>query len=193
MVLWMANAVSGWFDRKIRWEAFRDLLHIYIFRYFVLWFAAVPILAYALKDLPPQISIHWIVCGDGATCDVTFNVGLPFNWQLLWLASLFFIGALALYQLRCPGFIKKYHSFDEYKKSGHDVRWITRESSDFLRGAADKARSKFAERLTTKNFAKAVPLPEDRSLYDPEVGAAPPRSTLKQTALCIISAPRCWI
>lgn len=166
--------ISNWFSNKqlsiletIRWEAFRDFFQIHFLRYFVIWFSIVPLFAFALKDIPDQITIETGSCDN---CAILVSVGLPFEWQLLWLSSLSFIIALALYQFFCPKFIKKYHSFKHYKEYEHDGRWITREAARFLRSANKKRIAKFVNRLGTKKYlSKADKQLKAAHLYKPKV------------------------
>lgn len=128
-----------------RWENYRDFFNITVFRYLVLWFTLVPILASLLGGLetPLLIPIGGKIYSIG--------LGISFSWQILWMSSLFFFLALFLYTLRCPKFIKKYHNFTEYKAVGHDLRWIVYEIRSLKLSGEDL--SEFTKKLTTKNFA----------------------------------------
>jgi hypothetical protein len=91
------------------------------------------------------------------------ELGLPFSWQLLWLSSLFFLVALAIYHIRCPAFIKRYNQYTEYKSYSHDPRWLAWEARDVV--ADPKLLPKFVERLSTKKFLQELP---PRFKWDPK-------------------------
>lgn len=128
-----------------RWETFKFLFNITIFRYLVLWFSIVPILASLFKSSVFEIRT------DQLTISMFKESSLPFPWELLWLSSFIFLLAYMFYQLRCPGFIKQYNSYGEYEVYGHDPRWLARLAADVLK---DKSvLNLFHERCSTKNFS----------------------------------------
>ena len=143
------NRVVGWpkayLNEKWRWENYRDFFNLTVFRYLVLWFSLVPLLASLLAGLKPPIVIP---IGEH---EITLGLAIPFYWQILWLSSMFFFLALALYKWKCPDFIKKYHTFSEYTEIGHDLRWIVYEVR-FLKLSGEDL-SDFTEKLKTKKFA----------------------------------------
>ncbi|WP_152561262.1 hypothetical protein [Halomonas salina] len=129
-----------------RWEEYKSFFQITVFRYFVLWFSLVPLVANFLSDLsgPIDVTINDKI--------YTLNMSLPFNWQLLWISSLFFVVALAIYHCRCPKFIKKYNTYSDYASYSHDPRWIAWEASFMLKDASEKQVDKFVQRLSKKKF-----------------------------------------
>lgn len=143
------NTVLGWpktyLNEKWRWENYRDFFNLTVFRYLVLWFSLVPVLASLLTGLEPPIVIP---IGER---EITLGFTIPFYWQILWLSSMFFFLALVLYKLRCPAFIKKYHTFTEYEEVGHDPRWIVYEVR--LLKLSGEDLTDFTEKLETKKFA----------------------------------------
>ncbi|PCI54488.1 MAG: hypothetical protein COB36_09990 [Alphaproteobacteria bacterium] len=141
-----------------RWEGYRDLFSIAIFRYLVTWFSLVPIVVLLLKDVPEQVALEY----NGQ--EILVNMALPFSWQWLWFSSLSFVIAMILYSLLCPSLIKKYHSYSDYKARLHDKRWLVHEAMPLLAGSGTAARG-FIERLVTKKFVEAVgELPEGEKL-----------------------------
>jgi hypothetical protein len=127
-----------------RWESYKFIFNITIFRYLVLWFSLVPILASILKGVggPYTISL-----GDQS---IVLAFELPFSWQLLWASSFFFFLALAIYFFRCPLFIRKYNNYGEYEFYKHDPRWLVWIASEVLK--EKHAIEKFHERMVTKKF-----------------------------------------
>ena len=146
--LW--NRVITWpkeyLNEKWRWENYRDFFNLTVFRYLVLWFSLVPLLASLLAGLKPPIVIPI-----GGEHQITLGLAIPFYWQILWLSSMFFFLALALYKWRCPAFVKKYHTFAEYTDVGHDPRWIVYEVRLLKLSGEDLGG--FTEKLKTKRFA----------------------------------------
>jgi hypothetical protein len=102
----------------IHWQWYRDFFGAQILRYFVVWFSIVPVLAHTFAKLPNQLSLQV------GQYRIDLNTGLPFDWQLLWVASVFYTTALLIYKATCPDFIRKYHSYGEYRDHGHSPRWI---------------------------------------------------------------------
>lgn len=158
------SKIRNIFSEHLRWEAYRDFFQIQFLRYLVIWFSFVPVAATFLKDVPKKITINT------ASSPISISLELPFSWQLLWVSSLFFMVALILYWVSCPAFIKKYHSYNDYRKYEHDGRWIAREAARFLKHARKDQRQKFIDRLLTKGLitfnTNSIPQEE---LYKPTV------------------------
>lgn len=146
------NRMMGWpkayLNEKWRWENYRDFFNLTVFRYLVLWFSLVPLLASLLAGLKPPIVIP---IGEHA---ITLGLAIPFYWQILWLSSMFFFLALVLYKWKCPNFIKKYHTYSEYEEVGHDPRWIVYEVR--LLKLSGEDLTEFTEKLKTKRFASTT-------------------------------------
>ncbi len=145
------------------WQWYKSLFSITILRYFVIWFSIVPIFATLLpKNSDGKIILKNIkyvsdsslltdpnTSGEFET-EFFFNLALPFHWELLWASSLCFVIALILYSFFCPGFIKKYPSFKEYKSHYHSPRWIVWEALNIVKDKSEV--SKFLNRLKTKKY-----------------------------------------
>lgn len=148
-------SLTKWLDDHLRWEKYKDLFHITVFRYLVLWFSIVPLIASLLEGLRKPLDITL----GGHT--VALALALPFSWELLWVSSLFFIGALMLYQLRCPAFVKKYNNFADYLAYQHDSRWLAHETRFLIQAKIDVDR--FTDVLLTKRFAQVSEEPIDEA------------------------------
>jgi len=131
-----------------RWERYKTFFQVSIFRYFVLWFSIVPMIAVALSNVPGEINLNF-----GGQL-IKINAELPFSWQLLWLSSLFFVIALGIYYVFCPAFIKKYNDYGEYLTYNHDYRWMAWEACHLLKHKIDL--NKFTGRVLTKKYAIAI-------------------------------------
>lgn len=142
----MCNAINTWWNRLEipRWERYKIFFNITVFRYLVLWFTVVPVLASLLRGFQVPLTVTF---GERS---MTLPLELPFSWQLLWISSFFFFLALALYFIRCPGFVSQYNSYDEYASYQHDPRWLVRVAKDLLndKGIVEK----FTSRMVTKGF-----------------------------------------
>lgn len=126
------------------WQWFRDFFSITIFKYFVTWFALVPVFAKILEKLPKEIIIP--IKG----IDYIITLQLPFKWQILWISSLFFIIAFILYKIFVPGFITKYFSLKYYKEFEHSPRWLVWEAKNLINSKTDL--SKFVHRMSEKKY-----------------------------------------
>lgn len=135
---------------KTHWQWFKDFFQITYFRYLVTWFAIVPVLANFFKHIPTSFKIDTI----NSRIEYCFNLDLPFDWKLLWISSLFFVTAFALYKIFCPSFIKKYNSYNEYLTMKHSPRWIIWESSHIFKKKMDL--DKFVDRLSTKKYIELL-------------------------------------
>jgi hypothetical protein len=98
------------------WQFLRSFFDFVFLRYLLAWFAIVPVLVNVLQTAPAR----WRI----GEQEFVLTLSLPFSWWLLWLASLSYFVAFALYHLFCPPFIKRYPSFKEYDDMGHSPRWI---------------------------------------------------------------------
>ncbi len=127
-------------DPTWHWQRFRSFFDITIFRYFVLWFSLVPLIA-SLFRLRPD---GFVFQGSGPAG--AFRFAIPFEWRLsfsfeiLWLSSLFFVLALILHAWACPKFIKDYPTFADYKAVLHSPRWMVREVYYVLRAGVPADR-----------------------------------------------------
>ena len=144
------------------WQWYKSFFSISILRYFVIWFSVVPILAQWLSQIPEgKIYFRSIKSLNGTQTQIdpvepiayfSISLGLPFNWELLWASSLFFVLALASYVIFCPSFIRKYPSFKEYKLHFHSPRWIVWEAINIVKDKSE--RNMLFERLDIKKYLK---------------------------------------
>jgi len=146
-----------------RWESYKSFYQITVFRYLTVWFSVVPILAGLLSELPEYVPVTI----GGMTYKL--KLALPFNWQLLWVSSFFFLISFVIYLVRCPAFVKQYNRFSDYSSYGHDKRWISWLAKDLVEEGAELP--KFVSRLKSKQYltkhSTGFSIPTD----NPEVGA----------------------
>ncbi len=131
------------------WQWYNEKFNITVFRYLVAWFAIVPAIAKILENVPEQV-----IFKVNENSSLTINFQLPFTWQYLWAASLFFVIAYILYMIFCPKFIKTYSSFSDYKSHKHAPRWIAWISLDIVKAKSELP--KFFERIKTKGYIKEL-------------------------------------
>jgi len=141
-----------------RWEEYKHFFQIAYFRYLVVWFTLVPLLASLLEGLQRPLVLQ---VGEH---QLSFSLGLPFSWELLWLSSLFFFLAYVVYVIFCPAFIKQYNQYSEYSAYGHDPRWIAWQAKDVVEDPDMIA--KFLERLRQKQYVTDVEESEYRRPQD---------------------------
>jgi len=149
MVTKYINLIKEFIKMKIiekiyGWQWFRDFFSITIFKYFVTWFALVPVFAKILQKLPKEI----IIPLEKNSYIITLQ--LPFKWEILWVSSLFFIIAFILYKIFVPNFITKYFSLKYYKEFEHSPRWLVWEAKNIINSKTDL--SKFVKRMFDKKY-----------------------------------------
>jgi hypothetical protein len=135
-------------DRVLNWQWFRDFFNITIFKYFVTWFALVPIFAKLSEYLPKEIKIQL-----SQNDSYIINLELPFKWEILWVSSLSFVIAYLLYLIFAPTFVKRYFSLKDYKEYEHSPRWIVWESQKLIKSKYVDI-DKFVGRMAKKEYVK---------------------------------------
>jgi hypothetical protein len=146
------------------WQYISSLFRPAVTRFFVTWFALAPAVVGVISGMPEQI----IAPFPGGPYQL--NVSLPFSWQILWWASFLYAVAFLLYQVFCPGFIKKYPSFKEYADRNHSARWLVWEVYYSWLASNSEQQQKLANRLITKGYATKVEGEAD--IVEPRVGNA---------------------
>ena len=137
-------------DEILNWQWFRDFFNITIFKYFVTWFAFVPIFAKLSEYLPKEIKIQL-----NQSDSYIVNLELPFKWEILWVSSLSFVMAYLLYIIFAPTFVKRYFSLKDYKEYEHSPRWIVFESQKLIKSKYVDI-DKFVGRMVKKKYFKKV-------------------------------------
>lgn len=158
-----ASKWEKWKDLVPRWENYRDFFHISFFRYLVLWFSLVPVVAKLLESLPQRLFFPYT-----KTSSLVINLTIPFNWQTLWLSSLLFLAAWIIYIFRCPSLVKKYNNYGDYENYGHDQRWLVWLAVALLKKPRfpilNNDLQLLHERLLTKKYATNVSACEVRGI-----------------------------
>jgi hypothetical protein len=160
------------------WQFMKNFFSLTIAKLFITWFAVVPIAAHILSNAPDSVKVPHNCKGavivdlarQASTevpsppaapnnqvrletlCDFwAIPIGLPFKWELLWLASFLFFLAFAIYMIACPNFVKRFPSYGAYLDVGNSVRWIVWEF--YHMNTLPEVRRSIEDRLITKEHA----------------------------------------
>lgn len=129
----------AWWERldgePTQWHNLDGYFKPIVTRFFVTWFATAPLIASLIQNYP------------------TIFV-LPFDWWILWLASLAYAIAFAVHVWRCPNFIKRYPTYLAYHARGHSPRWLVWEFHGCWTKIHTSGREKLESRVIGKNYAK---------------------------------------
>lgn len=101
------------------------------------WIFFVPISAKLLGSIPESVSIH------GLSQEIPIHLSLPFSWQVLFFASVFYTVGNAIVLFICPPIIKDYASLKEFKEEGRSPLQainMLRESAKEMGVNADESR-----------------------------------------------------
>lgn len=132
---------------RTHWQSYREFFSVAILRYFVVWFSVVPLALHVFQSVPAQV-----VVGDWS---LDIRPSLPFSWTALWIASLAYTAALAMFTWRCPQFVRKYPTYKHYQEVGHSPRWLVWLAAEVLE-AGGPPWEKLFDRLKAKNYLDVV-------------------------------------
>lgn len=134
---------SRWAAVDSHWQHLKVLFNPIVTRLFIAWFAIAPIVLRLTERLPETIQV---------TKDIQLKLGLPFNWAVLWWASLAYAVAFVIYTAFCPKFIKDYPDFDSYSDRGHSPRWLVWEYYLAWNAISHDQKKKLLKRTFDKKF-----------------------------------------
>lgn len=107
----MMRVLSYIAERVIpRWGALRTLGSSRLIKSSYVWFLAIPLAGRMFERLPESVTIIF------HEQRLEFPLALPFRWQVLYAMALCFVIAQATYSLRCPPIIRRFASFDDFRK-----------------------------------------------------------------------------
>ena len=145
------NRCEFWHDFwDDRWEEYRYFFQLIIVRYLIIWFSTVPVVAGIVSQFHSPLVVEF------ANEVHEIELVMPFNWQLLWLSSLFFVFALSVYKIFCPKFIQEYNNFSDYKSLGHHPRWLVWQAHKLFKKIDNRNKEKFFKRLSDKGYLEEV-------------------------------------
>lgn len=145
---WASEFLDEWSRVRGHWQELGRFFKVPAIRFFVSWFALIPVIANAMSELPDRVEVAL------PSGSYSVLVALPFSWQVLWVSSIFYAFAFLLYVLRCPNFIKSNPDFSAFLNKGHSYRWLAWELYYGWQGIDDRA--KLADRLISKGYATEV-------------------------------------
>lgn len=95
-----------------KWLAIAILGRSKIIKSFSIWFLIVPFLIKILDKIPGSVSVILL------EKEFSFNLATPFPNQIYWFyfASVLFALGNLIYSMRCPGIIKSYKSYAEFRE-----------------------------------------------------------------------------
>lgn len=94
------------------WQNILGLSKNRLFKLSYLWIIIVPILAKVLFSANEISNNALKVFYNGWT----FDIGVPFSWNIFYFAALLFVMGNVIFYLRCPTIIKKYNDFSDFVK-----------------------------------------------------------------------------
>ncbi|UWR17812.1 hypothetical protein [Sulfitobacter pontiacus] len=132
---------AAWWEKRdgepTHWHNLDGYFKPIVTRFFITWFATAPLIASLIQNYP-SIFV------------------LPFDWWILWLASLAYAIAFALHAWKCPLFIKRYPTYPAYQARGHSPRWLVWEFHKCWNGIHAAGREKLKNRVVEKKYAIEV-------------------------------------
>ncbi len=107
--------LQDFIDKESRWSSIRAISNSKMVKSAYIWLMIVPIMAKTLSSLGDEL--HLKLFGE----QFVFNTQLPFAWQMLFTAAIFFALANSIYRLYCPDIIKLYKNYREFEHSGKTI------------------------------------------------------------------------
>lgn len=136
----LAKQWEKWKGEPSHWHNLDGYFKPIVTRFFITWFATAPLVA-SLIEKYPGIFV------------------LPFDWWILWLASLSYAISFAVHAWKCPQFIKRYPTYLAYQARGHSPRWLVWEFHSCWSGVEIAGRKKLERRVIEKSYV-------DEAKYD---------------------------
>ena len=103
------------------WENINNLGRLKIFRIAMILFVLLPIAVKIFGHIPDKINIL------GFKESIPITMKLPFNWIVLYFASLSITLGSIIYNLYCPIIIKRYPDYYEFSRSGMTNSFLYKE------------------------------------------------------------------
>ncbi|EMK6583449.1 hypothetical protein V9K46_004330 [Vibrio parahaemolyticus] len=136
---------------QLGWSLLSGLGKSKFIKTFNIWFVIIPIAAKLIEKFPDALNFNLF----GQSLSLTW--GLPFSWQALYLAALFFTLANVIYTIFCPAIIKNYESFNDFMHKDGSSEAIKHLFEPLL----NRSEPGYSEMLA-KNFRSHVPMTKPR-------------------------------
>ncbi len=128
------------------WEQINEIGKLKILRIAMVFFVLMPIFVRFFEHIPKQIYLPVL------ERSYLFELSLPFNWFLLYLASLSITLGGVLYHLSCPKIIKLFSHYYDYNKSGMTKSFLCNELKKCIsKNDRQKNSSDIVRKLIKKN------------------------------------------
>lgn len=153
------------------WQFLTGFFKFSFVKLFISWFAIVPVALYLFRRIPEVV-----IVSTAPNVEFELQFGLPFNWVILWIASLLFVLAAVLFAVFCPSFIKRHDTYEKYKIVGHSPRWVVWEVHYALESKSKSWLGDYDDtiamrtRFVQKGLAELVsptdhPIPKDENSF----------------------------
>ncbi len=129
----------------LKWSTIRWLGNSRIVKTSYLWFFLVPMAAKLLGPFAGEHNIVIPLFEPPKTFSV--DVQLPFSWQVLFVASTFFMLGQLVYTFCCPEIVQQYKSYGEYQQDHPEgfrplQRWFRKLVNSMTHESADRFLTK---------------------------------------------------
>ena len=105
----------------VGWDALRSVGNSRLVKSSYAWLFVVPVAARILEPIAAKYTVPaWL---DASTPEVSLS--LPFNWVLFYFMALCFAVGQAVYALSCPGIVKRFANFGEFRSAHTGGGWLT--------------------------------------------------------------------
>ena len=112
----MSGLINLW-NSPLRWSDLAKIGNSKVAKSTVIWIFLVPLFVRILK---PINAIEISLGGNAFSVDLA----LPFYWEILFFASLFFALGTILHTIFCPKFLALYETYPQFKELGRGDRTI---------------------------------------------------------------------
>ena len=95
-----------------RWSVLKQLEKNYLVKSSFIWFMLVPVFAKFLEKFGGLVVINF------NSVNYTFNLSLPFSWQLFFYSACFFAAGSIVVKLFCPKVVMEHDNYKEFSEFG---------------------------------------------------------------------------
>ena len=96
-----------------QWSNLRAIANSKVVKSSAIWLILVPLAAKVLESIDEVVTFKIF------SQTIRLNTSLPFSWQLLFFAAVFFTLAGIIYAAFCPELVKQYSSYTKFQEDGN--------------------------------------------------------------------------
>lgn len=122
------RVISGTFGFPFQWRKLVRILDTRFFKSIYIWFLLIPVLAKITSKFGSTITIYPFNSEE----PLVISLSLPFDWYVLYFASLAFLLARLIYSVFCPSFLREYEGPGDAILKGATLQSITELSAEFI-------------------------------------------------------------